>query len=47
METQLATRMPSCGAHGPGNWQINFTKTHIQIPWKTAMSDTKAILERA
>ena len=47
IETQLATRMPSCGVHAPGKLQINFTKTHIQTPWKMAMRETNVILESA
>jgi hypothetical protein len=47
METQLAARMASCSAHGPGKLQINFTKRHIQTPWKIATRETKTILENA
>ena len=47
IETQLAAKTASCGTQGPGNWQIIFTKKHIQAPWKMAMQDTKKIFEKA
>ena len=47
IETQLAARIASWSAHGPGNRQMSFTKRHIQTPWKIATSETKTILEKA